>query len=185
MLNKIIDGEEGEFNKLFYMYKEKVYRIAKSILHDEGYAEDVTQEVFIIVYKKIYTLKNVEKFDTWLYRIVVNSCNSHFRKNKLSVMSQIEELSEVIPDDHCLQPEERVIQSEINKDITQLVMQLSEKLRNCVILFYFSDCSIAEISEILECSEGTVKSRLFKAKKIIERKLKIRASEGVNLYGYR
>lgn len=171
LIKKSIDGDERAFRELYDKYKGKIFKTAYLMLRDEKGAEDIVQEVFITVYKKIYKLKYAEAFESWLYKITINRCNEYFRKNSKAVVTDEEDMYQIYDTDIYAQPDERLLTEERNQQLDRIINSLSEKLKTCIILFYYNNMTIKQIADILGCSEGTVKSRLFKAKRAIEKKL--------------
>lgn len=178
----ISHGDEESFRRLYDMYKNKVYNTAKRLTNDDKAAEDIVQEVFVIIYTKIYKLKYAEAFEVWLYKIVINCCKNSFKKGKNLLIVE-DDTIENAAGDHCGDaPGELIIKKERNSELMKCINKLSEKLKTCIILYYFNEMSIREISEILECSEGTVKSRLFKGKKALEKSFTLKMEGEVKPY---
>lgn len=172
LIKKTIDGDERAFRELYDNYKSKVFKTAYLMIRDEKIAEDIVKEVFITVYKKAYKLKRTEAFESWLYKITVNNCNEYFRRNSKALVTEEEDMSQLYDRDIYVQPEEMLLTEERNQQLDRIINSLSEKLKTCIILFYYNNMTIRQIADIQACSEGTVKSRLFKAKKAIEKKMK-------------
>jgi RNA polymerase sigma-70 factor (ECF subfamily) len=185
LIEGICRGDEQVFRKLYDMYKDKVYNTARMITNDEKAAEDILQDVFVIIFTKIYKLKHPGAFEAWLYKTVINQCNSLFRKGKKLIAVEDMTIENAAGADRGETPSEQAIRQETNKELMKCINLLSEKLRICIILYYFNEMSIREIGETLECSEGTVKSRLFKAKKELEKSLNSKINCEVREYGYR
>ncbi|MDP4090262.1 MAG: RNA polymerase sigma factor [Bacillota bacterium] len=185
LIERMSDGYEDAFERIYSMYMNKVYNTARMMTEDEKAAEDILQEVFIIIYKKIYKLKHAEAFESWLYRITVNCCNNYFKKRKSTVVTEDDKLADVIGADTGQTPGEELISRETNDEIYKAVNTLPGKYRECIILYYYSEMSIAQIADVLDCSAGTVKSNLFKAKKALKKKLNLEIDCEVKTYGYR
>lgn len=184
LIEKTISGDKVAFRKLYDVYKGKVYATAKNITKDEKAAEDILQEVFVTVYTKLYKLKKAAAFEVWLYKIVINSCNNYFRKNKRSITCE-DSIIENLSGEAGEMPNEIIERKEAYIELKSCIDRLSDKLKICIIFYYFNDMSIKEIADILNCSEGTVKSRLFKAKKNLEKDLMSIGSEEGKAYEYR
>lgn len=185
LIPKILDGSESAFMELFDMYKDKVYATALVILRDPCAAEDILQETFLIIYKKIYSLKNIESFEGWLHKITINCCNSHLRKRKKHLLIDQNIFEATVNDISSDQPEKMYFEKQCNSELTKAIGKLTYKLRTCIVLYYFNEFTIKQISEILDCSEGTVKSRLFKGKRALERHLNLKNPKEVSIYGNR
>ena len=172
LIEQVIDGDEAAFKKLYDMYKEKVYRTAWMLTNNGSAAQDIIQEVFIQVYLKIPKLKYIEAFESWLYKITVNCSLKHMKKNKDSPVIYDENILNQIAETniYCL-PEAKTLQIEFTKELLRLVYSLPDEKKTTIILYFYNNISIKKIAEVMNCSEGTVKSRLFNSKKTLEKKL--------------
>ncbi|WP_291653030.1 sigma-70 family RNA polymerase sigma factor [Clostridium sp.] len=145
--------EEDTFISLIEPNATAYYRIAKGILSSEEDVKDAIQNTLIIIYNKLYTLKNISLFKTWSIRILINECNKIYNSNKKVV--NLENVENILS---------HIIDSDNKIDLYNAISILSKELRIPTILFYFDDLSYKEISKILSIPEGTVKSRVFRAK---------------------
>jgi len=183
-IERAIKGDTQAFRSLFSLYENKVFRTAYFILRDRQYAEDVVQNTFLQVYLKIGKLSNTKAFEAWLYKITVTQCSSLTRKiNKLNVVSMDEGLTELdMPMSKTFDmPENKAIQKDIQRIIMVSIYSLPVKHRTVLTLFYYNNMSIREIADILSCSEGTVKSRLFYSKQELKKILTI---HGIDIDDY-
>ena len=152
---KAKNGDNEAFLELINENKLNIYRVARGILSNEHDIEDAIQNTIIKAYEKINTLKKNEFFRTWLVRILINECNEIIRMNKRVVS--------INESNH----EERYNDCYENIDLTKAINSLSEELRVTTVLFYFEDMSIKDIALILNIPNGTVRSRLSRARKIL------------------
>lgn len=167
-------GDLSSFEELFNTYKHKALGTAYLISGSKSIAEDIVQEAFIICYFKLKSLKNPDVFNIWFYRILVRVGWRMAQKNKSHVS---------IDDKNCellLEDNSRIDTMDDRLLIREAVEKLSPTLRTTVILFYFNEISIKQIARILNCFEGTVKSRLHKARKLLEMELKSSFEDGLN-----
>ncbi|HDN2514130.1 TPA: sigma-70 family RNA polymerase sigma factor [Clostridioides difficile] len=166
---KIKDMQNGKYESFNYIYKEyyiKIFILCKSILKNEEDAGDATQETFIKVYKNIAGLNDIEKFNGWIKKIAINQCIMLIRKNKKindNYYLDNEEKTLILKDEFNL--EENIIEKEKKEIVLEIIDRLSDKKKIVITLFYFNDLKINDIAEVLNISEGTVKSRLNSAKK--------------------
>lgn len=151
LVDKAKKGNGKAFTKLIEENLKSIYRVAKGILNSEDDIEDAIQNTILKAYSNIKTLKNNELFKTWLIKILINECNKIYNFNKKCIS-----LDKVI--------EEQYNDKYENLDLKIAVDSLPEELRIVIILFYFEDLKISEVSEIIGIPEGTVKSRLSRAK---------------------
>lgn len=154
--------DKQAFRAIFDSYKQRIYKTAFLILKDRQKAEDIVQDTFFQVFIKIEGLADVKAFDKWIYRITVNLCFEILRRyGKL----QIEQIGENLKDENSNEPEDVIIQKELQAKVMNCIQELPTKQRAVMILFYYNDFSVEEIADIINCSTGTVKSRLFYGRK--------------------
>lgn len=164
-------GDESSFEQLIIQCKTRAYNIALRYMRSEEDALDVLQESFIKVFRHLSSFKEESSFDTWVYRIVVNTCNDMLRKNSdlkktdSIYQGQGEEEQRVtqLPDKSPT-PEEALERKERAEIILRSLERLSPEQKEIVILRDVQGFSYEEISEILTCSLGTVKSRINRAR---------------------
>lgn len=153
--------------------------MALRMVHSEELAEEVTQEVFISVYKDIQRFQFQSAFTTWLYRIVYRRAADQFRKIKKhrdhTVPFLLDEQKNLVLEvmDGSANPSDLAIENERIRMIENAIASLSPKQRAIMILRYIQNLSYEEIARILRCRIGTVKSRLNRAHKTMEEKLDI------------
>ena len=124
------------------------------------------------LYQKGSKLKHYEAFESWLYKITVNSSLNYIKKDKkISFIGDNEVLDAIDKIDSEPTPEDMFICEEVTSEIMKYIYLLPIKHRTTVILFYYNELSIKEIASIMDCSEGTVKSRLFYSKKFLKDKI--------------
>lgn len=184
MIEKARKGDKAAFLKLFSSYENRVLRTAYLILRDKQYAEDAVQETFLQVYLKIGKLSNTKAFEVWLYRITVNICTNLIKKLKRINTISIDEEDFVLNIPFCSDynvPHHAVIQEDIKKKIMESIHKLPSDYKTSLILFYYNELSIKDIAYIVNSSEGTVKSRLFRGKKMLK---DILAVQGINIYSF-
>lgn len=165
-------GDEDAIEILVRQYESDVFRLALSIVGDVAEANEVTQETFIAVLRSLPYYQEQKSFKAWLYTIALNLSRSHLRKRKtleklrnaLSALFQVETQK-------FLSPEDAVIRNQQEKVLWEQLNGLDEKFRTVVVLRYFHELSIAEISEILSVNEGTIHSRLHSARERLRQAL--------------
>jgi len=145
-------------------YQSRVYSIVLAMLGDKNDADDLSQEVFLKVYRFIHQFKGRSKFFTWLYRLTINTCIS--ARNKKKRNNQIDTLQ-----NDAKSPIEILQNRELEKKIKLALDSLSDGLKEVFVLREIEDLSYKQLSRILHCPEGTVKSRLFRAREELKKKL--------------
>lgn len=174
LISSFKEGDTSAFQELVLKYEQRVYNHCLRMVNDEVESYDLTQEVFLKVFRKIKNYEHTYSFYTWLYRITVNCCIDFLRRKKrhiqgISLSGNIHDDSseagkeQDIPD-HTFIPEDALVNKELSEVLQAAINQLSEKLRSIIILKEVEGFSYDEIAEVLECSRGTVKSRLFRAR---------------------
>lgn len=156
LVYKAKSGNGKAFIKLIDENLKSMYRVGKGILSEEDDIEDAIQNTILKAYSNIKSLKKDELFKTWLIKILINECNKIYNFNKKCIS-----LDKVA--------EEQYKDKYEDFDLKLAVDSLPEELKIVITLFYFEDLRIREISDIIGIPEGTVKSRLSRAKdKIVE-----------------
>lgn len=152
LIKKAKKGDEEAFFNLIEINKISLYKAGRAILNNDEDVADAIQETVISAYRNIKSLKNDSYFKTWLTKILINKCKDIMSKNKETV----------ILDDYV---EEGYIQEFLSEfEIEDLLNDLSKEQKLVVSLYYISQFNTREISEILKEPEGTIKSRISRAK---------------------
>lgn len=170
LIKEAINGSEVAFESLILSCKGKAYSIAYTYLKNEEDAMDALQDSFVKIYRNLEKFKAQSKFETWVYRIVVNTCNDYLRKQKNKPVyenlhksdGEGEYTIEIV--DTSPGPEDILQQNEEGKLILECLYKLDDTMREILILRDVKGFAYDEIVEILQISIGTVKSRIFKAR---------------------
>ena len=165
LISECIAGNEDAIEMLVRQYEAGVFRLALSMVGDQADAQEITQETFIAALRSLRTYQEKKSFKAWLYTLALNQSRRHLRKRRILERLRVT-LTNVIRVDAQKQasPEEAIIENEKEAVIWTELNKLDERHRIVVILRYFQELSIAEISEILTLNEGTVHSRLHNAR---------------------
>ena len=163
-------GDREAFRAVYDAYKDKVYSIALYFFHgDQNEAGDATQQVFLKLLTNIGRFRGDSEFSTWLHRLVVNTCLDGSRGNKSRErFAEPEELARIADSTSHSEDLER---KEVAGRVQAALSSLPPKLRMPVVLRYFEEMSYTEMGEALQCSAGTVASRLNKGHKLLAEKL--------------
>jgi len=165
---KAIKGDKIASSELILERKGDIYRLAYVYMRNENDALDVLHDTVYRAYVSIKKLKNPEYFNTWLTRIVINCSLSALKKKKKISENEDKVFSEDISDTNVENIEDSII-SEI--DLMKSIDRLAFNEKTIVMLKYFQDFTIAQISEVLSCPIGTVKTHLNKALKLLRTEL--------------
>ena len=172
-------GDYDAFAALFEANRDKVYSIALRYSGNEAAAMDIAQDTFLKLLSRIRDFRGNSHFDTWLYRLVVNSCLDHQRSRK-RWMPLVGDLLDLFrsPSGTAL---EDLLRAEMQRHVQDGVGKLPPEQRIVVILRYTEGLSYDQIAEIVGCSAGTVASRLNRAHRVLERRLAhLRGARGGN-----
>ncbi|MFC2149347.1 RNA polymerase sigma factor [Candidatus Auribacterota bacterium] len=164
-------GDRQAFKAIYEGFKMKVFATAYRFTNNHAEASDLTQDIFIGIFKKIRQFEFRSSFSTWVYRLSVNMCIDRIRKLKRYSISSMDhpdftgtEDYKKIHNEHQMEKaDDNLIKDEKAEKTKKAISKLTPKLKAIVILRYIQDLSYNEISKILKCSEGTVKSRLNRA----------------------
>lgn len=165
-------GDDAAFASLVERYTGRVYALVGGMVRDRLSAEDIVQDVFFKVHLKLPTFEGKSRFYTWLYRVAYNTATDHLKKKRLDKSHSVEDFSYLDLEACDTGPERRMATSELRRRLADAVAELPEKYRDILVLREYEECSYEEIAEILQCSKGTVESRLFRARARLKEKLK-------------
>lgn len=167
-------GNKDAFAQLYTETLDYTYRIVRLFIASEQDAEDMVQNVYLKVLEKADTLKNPDCFYTWLRRVTENECKNHLKKHKPVLWSGTQEdfNSSINSERAIVSTEVSVETDEVNKLLFEAIETLPREKQVCLQLFYFEGADIAEIASALGIPQGTVKTRLFVARKKLEKELK-------------
>ncbi len=168
-MSEQINKEEYNIESMMRTYGNDVLRTAYSFVKDRDMAEDLFQEVFIKAYYNLDKFRGDSSIKTWLIRITINVCKDYLKSaynQRVVPMMDFEEDAIVSEGDY-----EEVENADRNEQIRKAVETLPDGYREVVISVYFNEMSVAETAQALEIAEGTVKSRLSRARDMLKKKL--------------
>jgi RNA polymerase sigma-70 factor, ECF subfamily len=180
LLRRLRDRDEQAFRELIESQRDRVFNITYRMLGDRAEAEDVAQEVFITVFKTIEQFREESKFSTWLYRVTVNHCKNRIKylarrhdrnRDELDEQSTGVNGAVVGAPIRAAQPDRALESAQTEKLLQEAIASLDDDHRIVVVLRDVEDLSIEEICEITKLPDGTVKSRLHRARLALRKKL--------------
>ncbi len=178
LVQKAARGDQTAFEELVKEYQQKVYTIAYGISHDQHDAFDIAQEVFIKIYKKLKDFRGASSFYTWLYRITANVAIDFQRRKKKVVTVDFDEKILEEPrveartvEDKKYDPRETLDRKEIHGAVLKAIETLPEDQRATIVLRELENLSYKEIARSMNCSLGTVMSRLHYGRKKLKEML--------------
>lgn len=151
-------AEQRSFEQNIREYAPNMYRLALAMLRNEQDAEDAVGEAVLRAYEKRRTLRDQERFKPWIMQITANEARKIYRRNKRIV--PVEDMEAYMP----------VFRSE-SHELWDVVMRMDQAYREVILLYFYERFSVREISAVLRIPEGTVKSRLFRGKKLLREEL--------------
>ncbi|XKH50780.1 RNA polymerase sigma factor [Chryseomicrobium palamuruense] len=157
-------GDLSAYEELIYTYRGTVERFAYQCGADYDDVPDISQEVFIRLYRFLHQFQR-DRFTTWLYKVTLNTTRDHYRKETQETRKE-KRLHEkgVLPGQTS---EDTFLQSEADRELHLQIQKLDEKYRVPLVLYYFQECSYSEIATILSLTLGTVKIRIHRAKDLL------------------
>jgi RNA polymerase sigma-70 factor (ECF subfamily) len=165
LIKRFNEGEKEVFRILINRHKEKVRNIVFITLSEIDAIDDISQEVFITVFKNLKNFRYESQFTTWLYRITINKCKDYLRKKRVRrIFSSVDE-------DYDYRSTEIDENNDVRMIVRNAIDKLPDKLRIPMILRDIEGLSYQEISESLELDLGTVKSRIFRARESLRKNL--------------
>lgn len=175
LISRIASGDKFAFEELVLLHQQKIYSLCLRMSGNEDDAYDLAQDTFIKAYKSISSFKMESSISTWLYRIASNTCIDFLRRKKkrFKIVIEIDDESEAFSEipDTSLSPQKLLEKKELREAIAEALLKLSPQHRQIVILRDINELTYTEIAEILELGEGTVKSRLSRAREQLRRAL--------------
>lgn len=170
-IKKAQKGDHEAFTRLFRQLEPQLYRLAKTILLKDEDCADALQETTLKVYKGLANLKQPKFFKTWVIRILINECNQLLRMRERTIA--VAEIPEEPVDSYVH------FEDSGNVDLQSFINQLDESLRLAIVLFYYDDLSIKQIADVLDISEGAVRARLHRARRLLSKQIHPVPEEGL------
>jgi RNA polymerase sigma-70 factor (ECF subfamily) len=179
LMARVAKGDDEAFEVLVTRHQTSVLNLIYRFLGDRTQAKDLTQEVFIRVWRRSKGYKPTAKFTTWIYRITANLCFNELRSSRRKKWFQFLRSDGIRKDqteqdfaDGSPSPEDLLLAKERSRQISDALQSLPENQRMALILKRYDDLSYQEIAQVLGCSVSAVESLLVRAKRTLQEKLK-------------
>jgi RNA polymerase sigma-70 factor, ECF subfamily len=178
LVQRVQAGDKAAFNLLVLKYQHRVLKLVGRFVSDPTEAEDVAQEAFIKAYRALASFRGDSAFYTWLYRIAINTAKNALVSSRRRPVDFDLDLQDPEQYDRHAKlkesdtPEGVLLTEEIREVVEKAMEQLPEDLRTAIVLRELEGLSYEEIAEAMDCPVGTVRSRIFRAREAIDKKLK-------------
>jgi RNA polymerase sigma-70 factor (ECF subfamily) len=178
LVERVRAGDKSAFDLLVLKYQHKIVKLIMRYVRDPSEALDVSQEAFLKAYRALPKFRGDSAFYTWLYRIAINTAKNHMvaaRRRPLEYASDIHD-SENFEWHSSLQdtdsPEGQALSDELRRTVEDTIGALPDDLRTAIMLRELDGLTYEEISQAMECPVGTVRSRIFRAREAIDKKIR-------------
>jgi len=179
LVDRVRAGDKNAFNFLVLRYQNRVAALVARFIKDHQEVEDVTQEAFIKAYRALHLFRGDSAFYTWLYRIAVNTAkNTLVARGRRPPASDLDageaelvDIGSPLRDHHT--PEGSLATAALKEAVEKAIEELPEDLRTAFTLREFSGLSYEDITEVMNCPVGTVRSRIFRAREAIDKVIKL------------
>jgi len=178
LVERVQQGDKSAFDVLVARYQHKVVKLIMRYVRDQAEALDVAQEAFIKAYRAMPRFRGDSAFYTWLYRIAINTAKNHLVAARRRPLDY--DLDTQDPEQYDMQarlkdvdtPEATLLSEEIRETVNRAIEELPEDLRTAIMLRELEGMSYEEIATTMECPVGTVRSRIFRAREAIDKRLR-------------
>lgn len=178
LVRKVQQGDNAAFDVLVRKYQHKILKLVMRYIRDPSEAEDVTQEAFLKAYRALPKFRGDSAFYTWIYRIAINTAKNFLVAAKRRPLDYNLDLQDSEQYDmqarlkNIDSPERMMLTEEIRSTVNRAIDKLPEDLRTAIILREMEGMSYEEIAQAMECPVGTVRSRIFRAREAIDKRLR-------------
>jgi len=177
LVKRVQQGDKQAFNLLVLKYQTKIVNLVMRYVRDPDEANDVAQEAFLKAYRALPRFRGDSAFYTWLYRIAVNTAKNYLVAAKRRPVEYDLDLQD--PEQYDMQarlkdidsPERVIMKDEVQQTINEAIQDLPEDLRTAIVLRELEGMTYEEIAETMECPVGTVRSRIFRAREAISKRI--------------
>ena len=178
LIDRICSGDRSAFQALVERHKKKVYFLAYDVVGNHHDAEDISQEVFIKMFRSLKTFRRDAKMSSWLYQITVNTSIDHLRRKSSKPLKSMDDLDKTNFQEKlagsrnaAVNPEQSAEAVIMQNRVSQALQKVSPRERSVFVMRHYNELKTREIAEILNVSQGTVKALLFRAVRKLRKEL--------------
>lgn len=164
LLKKAQNGDKHAFDKVIEAVQRKLYAVAKSRISNEEDIEDILQDTVMYAYINIKNLRELDKFNSWITKILINNCNKMYVRNHMNTLSY----GSVDNENIILKDEAQISQLENELNFYSIIEFLEMEEKTIITMYYLKEYTTKEISEILNINESTLRSRISSIRKKIK-----------------
>ena len=178
LIERVQHGDKKAFDLLVLKYQNRIMKVLSRYLYDQNEVQDMAQEAFIKAYRALPNFRGDSAFYTWLYRIAINTAKNHLvaagrRPPRDDIdAEEAEQFDAASGLKEYATPERMALRSELAGTIQNAIEELPEELRVAIVLRELEGLSYEEIAEAMECPIGTVRSRIFRARDAIDKRIR-------------
>ena len=178
IIERVKSGEKEAYDLLVLKYQQRVINLISRFVKNHSDALDVSQETFIKAYRALPNFRGDSAFYTWLYRIAVNTAKNHLTVQSRKItksdydVAEIEQIEGNMSLTEQTTPESLLAKDDLQETILKTIENLPEDLKSAIMLREIEGLSYEEIAQVMECPVGTVRSRIFRAREMIDSKIK-------------
>lgn len=189
LVERVKAGDKHAFDLLVLKYQHRIIKLIMRYIKDPAEAMDVSQEAFLKAYRAIPKFRGDSAFYTWMYRIAINTAKNHIVAAKRRPLEYASEISE--PEEFewhsSLQdpdsPERQAMGDDLRAAVEDTIESLPDELRAAITLRELDGLSYEEIAQVMECPVGTVRSRIFRAREALDKRIRATLDDGGNQAG--
>jgi len=178
IIERVKNGDKKSYDLLVVKYQQRVINLISRFVKNHSDALDVSQETFIKAYRALPNFRGESAFYTWLYRIAVNTAKNHLTVQSRKItksdydVTDIEQIEGNMSLTEHTTPENLLVKEELQEIVLRTIENLPEDLKSAIMLREIEGLSYEEIANVMECPVGTVRSRIFRAREMIDNKIK-------------
>jgi RNA polymerase sigma-70 factor (ECF subfamily) len=177
LVERVQKGDKRAFDLLVLKYQHKIFAVISRFIRDHAEVQDVAQDAFVKAYRALPNFRGDSAFYTWMYRIAINTAKNHLvaRKRRPPASDVDMDDAEFFAGNDAMHemntPEHNFLRDELKGVIDQAFLDLPDDLRTAVTLREIDGLSYEEIADVMGCPIGTVRSRIFRAREAIDKKI--------------